>query len=181
MVELKSGDITLRPLRDDDAQRMAEMSNNEKIGQNLRDGFPFPYTLANAEDYIRRFKHLQTYFAVVYKGDYVGNIGLTPLENVYRKTAEIGYFIGEPYWNKGIVSKAVNLITEFGFREYNFARIHTGVYEYNLASQRVLLKCGFIKEGIFNKNIFKNGQLHDEVRFAKVNPAVEDGSWRSGE
>jgi RimJ/RimL family protein N-acetyltransferase len=95
------------------------------------------------------------------------------LENVYRKTAEIGYFLGEPYWNKGIMTTAVNMITEFGFNELGFARIHTGVYEYNAASQKVLEKCGYIKESIFRKNVFKDGRLWDEVRFAKINPALE--------
>ena len=180
-MELKAGDVMLRLFRDEDAPGMAEMANNEKIGRNLRDGFPYPYTLEDAKNFIKRFKNLNTYFAILYKGEYVGNIGLTPQENVYRKTAEIGYFIGEPFWNKGITSIAVNLITEFGFREYNFARIHTGVYAYNPASQKVLLKCGFKKEGVFRKNVFKNGQLHDEVRFSKINPAVEDGSWESKE
>lgn len=172
-MHLKSGDITLRPLRESDAPRLAELANNEKIGRNLRDGFPFPYTIDDALDFIKRFMHGTSIFAIEFKGEYVGNISLTPCENVYRKTAEIGYFLGEPYWNKGIMTTAVNLITGFGFNDLGFARIHTGVYEYNPASQRVLEKCGFVKEGIFRKSIFKNNELWDEVRFAKVNPAVE--------
>jgi len=178
-MELISGNVTLRPFRKEDANRMAELANNEKIGHNLRDGFPYPYSVKDARKFIKHFKQYPTYFAIEYKGEYVGNIGLTPQENVYRKTAEIGYFIGEPYWNLGIVTCAVNLLTDFGFRELNFARIHTGVYDYNPASQRVLLKCGYIKEAVFRKNIFKNGKLHDEVRFAKINPDVEDGTWES--
>jgi RimJ/RimL family protein N-acetyltransferase len=155
------------------------LANNEKIGWNLRDGFPYPYTLRDAKLFIKRFKHHPTFFAIDYKGEYVGNISLVPQENVYRKTAEIGYFIGEPYWNKGIMTTAVNLITDFGFNICNFARIHTGVYDYNPASQKVLLKCGYTLEAVFKKNVFKNGQLHDEVRFAKINPAVENGTWKS--
>ena len=169
-MELKSGNINLRAFRETDAPRLAELANNEKIGRNLRDGFPYPYTLEDAMSFIKRFIDHNSFFAIEYQGEYVGNISLAPCENVYRKTAEIGYFIGEPYWNKGIVTSAVNLITEFGFRELGFARIHTGVYEYNPASQRVLEKCGFVKEGIFRKSIFKNNQLWDEVRYAKINP-----------
>jgi len=171
-MELKSGNITLRPFRESDAARLAQLANNEKIGRNLRDGFPYPYTLDDANSFIKRFKHLKTYFAIEYNGEYVGNISLTPQENVYRKTAEIGYFLGEPYWNKGIMTKAVTLITEFGFKELGFARIHTGVYDYNPASWKVLEKCGYMREGIFRKNVFKDGKLHDEVRYARINPNV---------
>ena len=170
---LKTGEVLLRPLKETDAPRLAELASNEKIGRNLRDGFPYPYTLNDALNFIKRFMHAASLFAIEFKGEYVGNISLTPCENVYRKTAEIGYFIGEPYWNKGIVTQAVNLITEYGFKELDFARIHTGIYEYNPASQRVLEKCGYSREGVFRKSIFKDNRLWDEVRFAKINPAYE--------
>ena len=171
LMELTSGNITLRAFRESDAPGMSRLANNEKIARNLRDGFPNPYTVADATDFIKRFRHQKSFFAIEFEGEYVGNISLTPCENVYRKTAEIGYFIGEPYWNKGIATAAVNLITEFGFKELGFARIHTGVYEYNPASQKVLEKCGYVKEGVFKKSIFKMNQLWDEVRYAKINPA----------
>jgi RimJ/RimL family protein N-acetyltransferase len=180
-MELKTGNVLLRPLLEKDARPMAQLASNVKIGRNLRDGFPFPYTLTDATDFIRRFSKYPAYFAIVYKGEYAGNISLTPLENVYRKTAEIGYFLGEPFWNKGIMTIAVKLITDFGFNELGLARIHTGVYEYNPASQKVLEKCGYVKEAVFRKNVFKNGELHDEIRFGKINPAVENGTWISGE
>jgi|WetSurSiteA1Bulk_404760.scaffolds.fasta_scaffold00142_14 [ribosomal protein S5]-alanine N-acetyltransferase len=175
-MELVSGNISLRPLRESDAPRLAELANNEKIGRNLRDGFPFPYTIEDASDFIRHFMHHSSFFAIEFKGEHVGNISLSPCENVYRRTAEIGYFLGEPYWNKGIMTAAVNLITDYGFRVLGFARIHTGVYEYNTASQKVLEKCGYTKEGIFRKSVFKEGQLWDEVRYAKINPELEQGS-----
>jgi len=175
---LESGNIVLRPLRNEDSKRMSMLANNEKIGRNLRDGFPYPYTLRDAKDFIKRFKNHPTFFAIEYKGQYAGNISLVQLDNIYRMTAEIGYFIGEQFWNKGIMTTAVNLITDFGFRICNFARIHTGVYDYNPASQKVLTKCGYTREAVFRKNIFKNGQLHDEIRFAKINPAVEDDTWQ---
>ena len=180
-MELQSKNIKLRPFRVTDAPHMAELANNPKIGRNLRDGFPFPYTEADALNFIMRFMKLESYFVIEFNGEYAGNISLTPLENVYRKTAEIGYFLGEPFWNKGIMTIAVKLITDFGFNELGLARIHTGVYEYNPASQKVLEKCGYVKEAVFRKNVFKNGELHDEIRFGKINPAVENGTWISGE
>lgn len=174
-MELRSGNIELRALRMSDKKRLAELANNEKIGPNLRDGFLYPYTEADAESFLEKFTNQDpvTYFAIEYKGEYVGNISLVPCQNIYRMSAEIGYFIGEPYWNKGIVTTAVNLIAEYGFKHLGIIRIHTGVFEYNAASQRVLEKCGFVKEGVFRKSVTKQGKMWDEVRYAKIKPGFE--------
>ncbi|MBE0653673.1 MAG: GNAT family N-acetyltransferase [Bacteroidales bacterium] len=149
---------------------MAELANNEKISINLRDGFPHPYTVDDAERFIAICNQQSppTVFAIEFKGTYVGNIGLHKGEDIYRKSAEIGYFLGEPYWNKGIMTKAVNLICEYGFDELDIVRIFTGVFDYNLASQKVLEKCGFEREAIFKKAVVKKGNIYNEVRFAKT-------------
>ncbi len=173
-MELKSGNIVLRPLQMKDMKRLAELANNEKISRNLRDGFPHPYTIKDAENFLSKFTNQDpvTYFGIEYNGEYVGNISLVPCQNIYRMSAEIGYFIGEPYWNKGIVTTAVNLITEYGFNHLGVIRIHTGIFEYNTASQKVLEKCGFVKEGVFRKSVFKQEKLWDEIRYAKLKPGV---------
>jgi ribosomal-protein-alanine N-acetyltransferase len=172
-IDLTLGDVKLRGFRKSDSKRMAELANNEKISRNLRDGFPHPYTLEHAEEFIRRFigQNPVTFFAIEFKGEYVGNISLVKGNEVYRKSAEVGYFIGEPYWNKGIATTALQLITDYGFKNLDVIRIHTGVYEHNLSSQRVLEKCGFKKEGVFQKAVFKQGVYLNEVRFAKINDA----------
>ena len=169
-IDLISGEIKLRGFKKSDSHRMAKLANNENISRNLTDGFPHPYTLQHAEEFIGRFMDQDpvSIFAIEYKGEYVGNIGLVKGTDIHRKCAEIGYFIGEPYWNKGIVTAAVNLITEYGFRNLDIVRIHTGIFEYNKASQRVLEKCGFVKEGVFQKSVFKQDKLWNEVRFAKI-------------
>ena len=169
---MKFNEVELRKLRKSDAGRLAELANNKKISQNLRDGFPHPYTLNDARSFIKKCldQKIITTFAIDYKGEYVGNIGLMRGQDVYRKSAEIGYFIGEKYWNKGIATKAVNLITEFGFKELELIRIHTGIFEFNMASVRVLEKCGFKKEGVFQKAIYKNSKICDEHRYSKINP-----------
>jgi ribosomal-protein-alanine N-acetyltransferase len=100
-------------------------------------------------------------------------IGLLPQQDVYRKTAEIGYWFGESFWNKGIVTTSVKLVTAYGFEQLNLVRIHTGIFEYNLGSMKVLEKNGYKKDGIFEKNIVKNDKLWDEHRYSKINPAVE--------
>ncbi|MDD3915430.1 MAG: GNAT family N-acetyltransferase [Bacteroidales bacterium] len=166
----KDGDVILRELIDSDLEKLAVYANNEKVSINLRDGFPKPYTIENARSFKKMIdsQNPKTFFAIEYQNDYVGNISLSLGTDVYRKSAEIGYFIGEPFWNKGIATKAVNIITEWGFNQFDIVRIYTGVFEYNQASQRVLNKCGFVKEAIFKKSICKNNKIFDEIRFAKI-------------
>ena len=173
-MELVSDDIRLRPFRMSDAEKLTEMANNKKISRNLRDGFPHPYTHEDAVTFIRHCLDMprDTFFAIEFRSEHVGNISLNPCQDVYRKSAEIGYFIAEPYWNKGIASSAVKIIVQFGFNNLGMMRIQTGVYEYNPASMRVLEKCGFVKEGLFKKAIYKDGELWDEVRFAILNPVL---------
>jgi ribosomal-protein-alanine N-acetyltransferase len=170
-IELTPGDIKLRGFKKSDAPRLAELANNEKISRNLTDAFPHPYNIQHAEEFIQKSMAQDpvTFFAIEYKGEYVGNIGLMKGTDIHRKSAEIGYFIGEPYWHKGIATTAVNLITEYGFKDLDIVRIHTGIFEYNKASQRVLEKCGFKKEGVFQKSVFKQDKLWNEIRFAKIN------------
>jgi ribosomal-protein-alanine N-acetyltransferase len=169
-MELISGEIKLRPFRLSDAPRLVEIANNENIARNLRDGFPNPYTLEHAELFFTKYMDIepQSFFAIDYKGEYVGNISLLKGNDVYRKSAEVGYFIGEEYWNKGIATKALGLICEYGFQNLDIIRIHTGVYDHNLASQRVLEKCGFVREGVFKMAVFKREQFWNEVRYAKL-------------
>lgn len=171
-MNLKNDNVSLRKFKESDAPRLAELANNEKIARNLRDGFPYPYNLEDARYFIKRCieqKPALT-FAIEYNGEYVGNTGLLIGLDVYRKSAEIGYFIGEPYWNKGITTKAVNLITEYGFRELGIIRIHAGIFEYNKPSMRVLEKCGFQKDCVLRKAIFKRNKIWDEHRYSKINP-----------
>lgn len=170
MIQLTNENVTLREFISDDKYRLVELANNPKISINLRDGFPNPYTLADAENFLEKYAGLESsqIFAIEYRGDYVGNIGLHKGTDVYRKSAEIGYFLGEPYWNLGIMTKAVNLICDFGFKNMDIVRIHAGIFEFNPASMRVLEKCGFKKEGVFEKSIIKNGAIYDEFRYAKI-------------
>jgi Acetyltransferases, including N-acetylases of ribosomal proteins len=168
-------EIIIRPFLPKDASRLAELANNKKIACNLRNGFPHPYTVADAEKYISHCLAQQPVmnFAIEYQGKYVGNIGLVRGTDIYCKSAEVGYFIGEPYWNKGIASQAVRLITRYGFESLGLIRIYTGVFEYNPASMKVLEKCGFTREAIFRKSIWKNDQIWDEYRYALINPECE--------
>ncbi len=170
MIIAKENDVVLRELEEQDIPKLAAYANNENVSINLRDAFPCPYTPDDARRFFEMVQkqNPKTFFAIEYQCNYVGNISLSVGTDVYRNSAEIGYFIGEPFWNLGITTKAVNLITEFGFNQLNLKRIYTGIFEYNKASQRVLEKCGFEKEAVFKCAITKNGQLYSEIRYAKI-------------
>ncbi|HNQ82768.1 MAG TPA: GNAT family protein [Bacteroidales bacterium] len=170
MINLVHGDVKLREFRMEDCHRLVHLANNENISRNLRDGFPHPYTINHAEEFIRNamMPDPATLFAIEYKEEYVGNIGMVKCKDVYRKSAEVGYFLGEQYWGKGIMTRALGLICEYGFQNLDIVRIHTGVYEHNLASQRVLEKCGFVKEGVFRMAVYKYDRYWNEVRYALI-------------
>jgi RimJ/RimL family protein N-acetyltransferase len=165
---MNQNEVVIRPFRMDDKEKLAQLANNKKLWDNLRDYIPYPYSLTDAEEYISfcTSQNPQTYFAVEYNGEFVGSIGLILQTDVYRKSAEIGYWIGEPFWGKGIASKAVALIVDYGFQNLDIVRIFTGIFGFNIGSQRVLEKKGFIKEAVFKKEIYKNGIFSDEIQYA---------------
>jgi len=163
--------IELRPLKLSDKTQLAKLANNKNIWDNLRDFIPYPYEETDAEFFINSTKEeepKQT-FGIEYKGELSGVIGLVIQKDVYKKSAEIGYWIGEPFWGNGIATKAVELITEYGFNKLGLNRIYSGVFEYNVASMKVLEKNGYEKEGIFKNAILKNDEICDEHRFFKLN------------
>ncbi len=164
--------IQLRPFKSSDAQRLASIANNANISDNLRDGFPHPYTLEHASQFISRTLSADpiSIFAIEKDGEHVGNIGLHPESDIYSRTAELGYFVGEDYWGKGIGTEAVRQIVQYGFETMNLIRIHAGVFEYNRGSMRILEKNGFLKEGVSRKRVVKNGKVLDEHQYSIINP-----------
>jgi [ribosomal protein S5]-alanine N-acetyltransferase len=167
---LTEGLISLRQLQPADKPILAQLANNKKIWDNLRDYIPFPYTENDAEYFIQltRQENPAVTFGIEYNTRLCGVIGLVPQKDVYRKSAEIGYWIGEPYWQKGIATVAVKLITRYGFNDLELIRIFTSVFEYNPASMKVLEKNGYIKEAVSQKAVVKNGEVWNEHRYAKV-------------
>jgi RimJ/RimL family protein N-acetyltransferase len=107
-------------------------------------------------------------FAIRFNGQLCGVVGLVIQGDVYSNSAELGYWIGEEYWGKGVASGAVRLISAYGFDHLNLERIQAGVFESNIASMKVLLKNGYKKEGVFSKAVYKNNRYIDEYRFAKL-------------
>ncbi|MFD2563801.1 GNAT family N-acetyltransferase [Aquimarina rubra] len=168
---MKHQEIKIRELKLSDTSRLAELANNSNIWNNLRDYFPYPYKESDAELFIN---HVQTQnpqqsFGIEYNNDICGVISLIIQSDVYRRSAEIGYWIGEPYWGKGIATKAVELITRYGFEKLNLIRIYAGIFENNIASMKILEKNGYINEGISLKAVVKNSVLLNEHRYFIVN------------
>lgn len=165
---LKSKKITLRPPTQADIPALASIANNKKIFDNVRDMFPHPYTLKDAENFIEfvQTKKSREIFAIEFEGKLVGFGGVHLQEDIYRKSGEIGYWLGEDFWGKGIGTEAVKLLVKYGFEELELIRIFAGVFEHNLGSMRILEKVGFEKEGISRKAVIKNGKILDEHRYA---------------
>lgn len=169
-MELLDKELKLRPFKDSDSIKLSELCNNKKIWDNLRDYIPYPYSENNAIEYIEHCnkENPQLTFAIEFKGEFVGSIGLIKQQDVYKLTAEIGYWIGEPFWGMGITTRAVRLITNYGFNNLGIIRIYSGVFDFNKASQRVLEKSGFKLECIFEKSVYKNNKICDEYRYGLI-------------
>ncbi len=150
------------------AKDFAKLANNKAIQKNMRDVFPFPYKEKYAIDFIKKMTSSSNnnVFAIFYKGKLAGAIGLHRMDDINRFTAELGYWIGEPFWNKGIASVAVKKMIQYGFQNLDINRIFASTLETNIASQRVLLKNNFIFEGISRKSAYKDGVFLDEHRFS---------------
>jgi len=162
--------LKLRGFLDSDQSRLAELCDNKNIWNNVRDIFPSPYTLKNAEEFIRscQAENPCSTFAIEFNSELAGCIGLVKQTDIYIRSAELGYWIGEPYWGKGIATRAVKQIVDYGFTQLGLTRIYAGVFEYNHASRRVLEKSGFILEGVLKKAVYKNDTFCDEYRYAKI-------------
>ena len=143
-----------------------------KILNNLRDGLPYPYTVKDAEEYITAMlssDKMKTFaFAITVDDRVVGSIGVFRCENIHFRTAEMGYYIGEAYWGKGLGTNAVEQVCSYIFQHTDIIRIFAEPFAYNTASCRVLEKAGFQLEGVLRNNAVKNGQILDMKMYSKI-------------
>ncbi|WP_224490317.1 GNAT family N-acetyltransferase [Robertkochia flava] len=160
-------DIHIRPFKRSDIGSLAKHANNPKIARFLSDQFTYPYSEEDAAAFIEQAlsRNPLRSFAITINNEVIGGIGIHPQEDIHRKNAEIGYWVAEPYWGKGIMTKAISWMLEYGFATFDIERIFAKTFFENQASQKVLLKNGFKKEAHFKKTVFKNGVLHDEFVF----------------
>jgi len=166
-MELEGSNFKLRPWKMSDKKSLAEQANNIKVWENVKDRFPHPYTIADAEEWIKDciIQDPILNFAIEVDGKAAGSIGIELRTDVYQKNVELGYFLGEEYWNRGIMTQAIKEMAKYVFSKFDVVRIQASVYNTNPASVRVLEKAGFKLQGIFPGGIYKKGKYLDEKVF----------------
>jgi [ribosomal protein S5]-alanine N-acetyltransferase len=164
----------LRRWQKGDEIALVKYANNYNVWRNVRDSFPYPYTPKDAEGWIQlcQGEDKPTVFAIEIAGEAVGGAGIVPQKDVFRKNAEIGYWLGEPFWGKGIASAVARQMAEYAFREFDVYRLYAGVFEYNVPSMKVLEKAGFTLEAVAKKAICKENQLYDEYIYVRFRDSL---------
>ena len=153
-----------------DKRSLVRHADNRKVWRNLTHRFPHPYTAADADFWLARVTSMTqpTHWAIEVDGEAVGAVGVEVGEGVYARSGRFGYWLAEPYWGRGIMTAAVQGATQYAFAHIGVDRLEAGVFEWNPASMRILEKCGFTREGVLRRSIFKDGELIDSVLYARV-------------
>ncbi len=167
-MELEFPGGRIRSWRTGDAPSLARHADNRKIWLQVRDRFPHPYTLAAAESWVAAASAAdpETQFAIELDGEAVGGIGVFLQQDVERYSAEIGYWLGEAHWNRGITTRAVQRFTDFAFDRFGLCRIYANVFATNPGSCRVLERAGYQLEGRLRRSAVKDGQVLDGLLYA---------------
>ena len=162
--------FTLRPWRRSDAEAVAAAADNPNIAANLRNVFPSPYTLADAEwyvsDCIAQGEERQLTRAIIIEGRAAGSIGVFVKDDVYEKSAELGYWLAEEHWGRGVMTEAVRQVCQEAFGRFDILRIFAEPFADNLGSRRGLEKAGFTCEGTMRNGVYKNGRVHSYCMYA---------------
>jgi RimJ/RimL family protein N-acetyltransferase len=172
-MELAGRLCTVRPWRVADASALVTYADNPKVARQLRDRFPQPYTLRDAKGFIHSSASVQPVlsFAIVVQDEAVGAIGISPGSDVERFSAEIGYWLGEPFWGHGITVEAVRLVSAYAFDECRLLRLFALPFADNRQSLRVLEKAGYTREATLASSAVKDGAVRHQALYALVNPA----------
>ena len=160
--------FSIRPWTLNDLDSLVKYANNWNISRNLTDKFPFPYTETDGKEFIEFASYDDPIhiFAIDIEGEAAGGIGIHKQDDIHRKNAELGYWLAEPFWGKGIMTNAVKQMVTFAFITYDIDRVFARPFGTNKASQRVLEKAGFTLEGKFEKVLYKNEEYLDELIYS---------------
>jgi RimJ/RimL family protein N-acetyltransferase len=171
-MQLPLGSCEIRDLSPLDAPALAKHANNRRISLQLRDAFPYPYSAADAADFLGWVcaEEPRDAFAIATPEELIGVISLHRGADVYRRSAEVGYWLAEPWWGRGIATRAVRALTDWAFESLDLVRIFAGVFETNPASARVLEKAGFQIEGRMRRHVTKEGRTFDQLVYARLRP-----------
>ncbi len=169
-MRIEFGEYRIRDWMNDDAHSLAQYANNRNIAKWLRDRFPYPYTMSDARAFLAAVEVLspRTTFAIATNDEAIGGIGLEFGVDIHRFTAELGYWLGEPFWGQGIMTDAVRHLTAWAFGSLEIYRIYAAVFAGNQASVRVLEKAGFQCEGRLRASVFKDGRVLDQFLYARI-------------
>ena len=162
-------EFKLRPWQKSDLASLIKFANNPLIAANMTDAFPHPYTEEKGLSFLEMVTAIQPLrvWAIEVNGEAAGGIGLHPQQDIMRRNAELGYWLAEPYWGKGILTRAVPMVVQEGFKTLTeIDRIYARPFGRNKASQRVLEKAGFVFETVFKDTIYKNGKFEDELYYS---------------
>jgi RimJ/RimL family protein N-acetyltransferase len=172
--QLVGSKCVVRPFVITDAESIASVANDRRIWLQLRDLFPHPYQVADAESFIGRVAAVDPplSLAIVIDGLAVGVVGLEPMTDVNRLTAEIGYWIGAAFWGRGVATEAVALATDWSFRTHGLLRLFAQPFAGNFASRRVLEKAGYQLEGTMRHSAIKDGEIQDQCLYARLDPSA---------
>ncbi len=172
---LQFSEYRIRDLAPTDAPAIARHADNPRIADVMRDLFPSPYALSDAEEFIAKAlsPHPLLAYAIATDKEAFGVIGYIAGKDVYRHSAEFGYWIGEKYWGRGIMTGAIEAFTAHLFENFGFNRLSAGVFSSNPASARVLEKAGFTRDAILRAHVTKNGEVLDEHLFSRLRPGLD--------
>lgn len=168
-MELFYEGIILRPWSVSDAEALALIADNKNIANNLRDGLPNPYGINDAIKWLNLIlpeNDPPRFFAIKYEEKLAGSIGIVTKTDIYRKNVEIGYFIGEEHWRKGIATKAIKAATSYSFSKFDIVRVYAEPFADNSGSRRALEKAGFKLEATFKNYVIKNGIIKDSCIYS---------------
>ena len=160
----------IREWRLNDAPSLTRHANNRRVWLGLRDLFPHPYAIENAHEFLRQAtaEKPTTKFCIDIESAAAGGIGIRIGEDVHRYVGQLGYWLGEEFWGRGIMTEAVSEFVNYCFKKFPLHRIYAEAYANNLASAHVLEKAGFVLEGRLRKNVVKDGKVLDSLLFAKT-------------
>lgn len=161
-------DFRLRPWQENDVPSLLKYADNPTIARYMTDKFVSPYTQDQGKRFIQYAMDADPLriFAIVVQEEAVGAIGIHPQSDIEQKNAELGYWLGEPFWGKGIMTAAIQQIVEYGFKTWEINRIFARPFGSNIGSQRALEKAGFELEARLEQTLFKNGEYEDELIYA---------------
>ncbi|WP_338868688.1 GNAT family N-acetyltransferase [Myxococcus stipitatus] len=173
-LRIDCGPCVLRPWRKGDEASLVRHANDRAVWLNLRDRFPHPYTPEDAAWWVSHAggEEPPTNLAIEVEGEAVGSIGLIPGTDIERRSAEVGYWLGQSLWGRGLAASALKGFCHWAFERYDYLRLFAVPFADNVASCRVLEKAGFQREGLIRRGAVKDGVVHDQALYARLRTGI---------